>query len=458
MIKYWITIVLLFVVGFGFCSYALFQTNYAPGWDSYFYLDQVKSWMNQGALHSSRLNLIYPSLISLQYIFHDYILSYKTLTIIAYAACPPLLFVLAQKLKLSYWHSLFIALLFIANPISLYFSAQFTKNLIAACFFIGFLTTLTQKHYKTSLILVLILFFSHKLIFAIALLFVCYYIYYHFFQFRFLLIGTILTSFAVLATTLFIVAPQNLSIPHPYPYSFYQSHKEVLPIQCFIIATLCSILIVYCAVRANLANKTEPFQLALISTFAILLCPFLKWGLMDYSFRFYMTFLLLCPLLLLYTTIPKKAVKTLLIGVFIATPFINQAYKPHKQDPPYSAYKNIKETLKPIYTSTDIDLLICHKSLAEYISFHLNKDILPWGVPKSEITPNTYRLSYLPLSLKNALTNNFNDSEYTKISARYYLLKETTWKRFVTTLDTEERLKLFNWKNPITVRTNAIIK
>jgi hypothetical protein len=41
---------------------ALSVTPFANGWDSYFYLVQLKSWVEQGRMHSPEASLFYPYL------------------------------------------------------------------------------------------------------------------------------------------------------------------------------------------------------------------------------------------------------------------------------------------------------------------------------------------------------------------------------------------------------------
>jgi len=58
--------------------WALDQTPFANGWDSYFYLVQLKSLEETGRMHSPEASLIYPYLRLFYWITGDYVLGIKT--------------------------------------------------------------------------------------------------------------------------------------------------------------------------------------------------------------------------------------------------------------------------------------------------------------------------------------------------------------------------------------------
>ena len=60
-------LVLLAFISFFKTLTVLSETHFANGWDSYFYLDQLKYWVNNGELHTERYSIYYPYLIFIQF-------------------------------------------------------------------------------------------------------------------------------------------------------------------------------------------------------------------------------------------------------------------------------------------------------------------------------------------------------------------------------------------------------
>ena len=56
---------------------AFAQTPFANGWDSYFYLIQLKSWIETGHMHSPEASLIYPLMRCCVWLTGDYVSGYK---------------------------------------------------------------------------------------------------------------------------------------------------------------------------------------------------------------------------------------------------------------------------------------------------------------------------------------------------------------------------------------------
>lgn len=106
----------MFIAGVVYASIAIFKTSYAPGWDSYFYIVQVKSWVEIGTLHSERYNLIYPLLYLIHFFTLDYVLSYKLLTILSFSSFPIIVYKLLNALDVKQKHAFMVALLCLINP------------------------------------------------------------------------------------------------------------------------------------------------------------------------------------------------------------------------------------------------------------------------------------------------------------------------------------------------------
>ena len=72
-----VSLALVLVVGFIVQYISLNQSDYANGWDAYFYLLQTKSLLEDGHLVSQRISIIYPLLLVFKVLFNDYVLGWK---------------------------------------------------------------------------------------------------------------------------------------------------------------------------------------------------------------------------------------------------------------------------------------------------------------------------------------------------------------------------------------------
>jgi hypothetical protein len=117
---------------------AVYQTEYACGWDGYYYLVQVQSLNNTGVMHSPEYSLVYAPLIALHSITGNYEASYKISAVLF-----KLLFVLSEfslassLLRYSgsggreaFLTALIAAAVSAMSPSMNYFFTQFPKNLL----------------------------------------------------------------------------------------------------------------------------------------------------------------------------------------------------------------------------------------------------------------------------------------------------------------------------------------
>ena len=458
VIKNRIVLFFLFVIGVVISSYSLYQTSYAPGWDSYFYIDQVKSWFELGHLHSSRLNIIYPLLIGIQYLTGDYVLSYKILTILSYSFCAPLFFIIGKNLKLSFWHCVLLGILFLSNPASIYFASQFTKNLISIVLLLILLSQLIKRNHLLVVSLIILLGFSHKLTFALAVLIYTLHETFFFLKQKKLnyLAPFCLFPFALLG--FYVIAPHNLDFPKFHLWSLYTTHNQSLSLATFIGAVVLFSLLVLAYYKSIKNTELNPLQFSLIATCSLLLFPFLKWDLTGYSFRFLMVFLVLSPLLVSGIKIKNNKLIPLSILTLVLCYFSFTTYNPKTQDPHYVQYHYISNRLENKVISDKTGLIICHKALAEFLSFQLNRDVLPWGIPTEEVNPSTFRLVYIPSYLTRELTADLQNNLIEKITSNYYYMSEETWTAFISHRSTSDKLALLTWRNPTNIRSSALVK
>ena len=125
------------VIGSGIA--ALNRTEYANGWDGYYYLVQVQSINNTGSMHSPEYSPVYLPLIALYAITGNYITSYKLSAVIIKVLFVFSVFTLGFSLlrskpdidrQTAFFTALIAGALSAMSPSLNYFFTQFPKNLL----------------------------------------------------------------------------------------------------------------------------------------------------------------------------------------------------------------------------------------------------------------------------------------------------------------------------------------
>jgi hypothetical protein len=125
------------VIGSGIA--ALNRTEYANGWDGYYYLVQVQSINNTGSMHSPEYSPVYLPLIALYAITGNYITSYKLSAVIIKVLFVFSVFTLGFSLlrskpdidrRTAFFTALIAGALSSMSPSLNYFFTQFPKNLL----------------------------------------------------------------------------------------------------------------------------------------------------------------------------------------------------------------------------------------------------------------------------------------------------------------------------------------
>jgi len=118
---------------------ALSRTEYANGWDGYYYLVQVQSLHNTGSMHSPEYSLVYLPLIALHAITGNYITSYKLNAVLIESIFVLSVFTLGFSLlksksnvdtRTAFFAALIAGALSAMSPSLNYFFTQFPKNLL----------------------------------------------------------------------------------------------------------------------------------------------------------------------------------------------------------------------------------------------------------------------------------------------------------------------------------------
>jgi hypothetical protein len=144
--------------------------------------------------------------------------------------------------------------------------------------------------------------------------------------------------------------------------------------------------------------------------------------------------------------------------VLIACSFFSyRSYDASKHDPPYKLYSNVAEQILSNVGADSCELIIAHKSLAEYIVYSTGVDAMSW-IPEYEIADS--RLWRIAEGVKDVQFNFYLDSADVsfvhRLTPSYSLIREDCWQRFILNVrkdGNEEMLRdLTTWKNPSRLR------
>jgi hypothetical protein len=471
--------------------YAFTGSTYANGWDSYFYLVQLKSWVETGVMHSPEASLFYPFVRSIQFIFGDYVLAFKA----AVALLCGFFAVMAWRISA---YRLWAAIFLLFSPQLTWFAAQYPKNLfgmvlllpLIACLLDAFQSAGWPAARQASCIagLLLLNYLGHRFTFALGILACASFGGALYWRER---LGSIpifrkKTGLALIVALILLTVGLpglahytdfgRLSGTFTYkvqfaPWSFVQDYGYAR-IGLFwglelAFAVFCWLFLVSKLVRQK---QSARFWAALPWTILLsaLLFPFLQWSPTGLSFRAFALFVLLAPLAFFaQQTVQKDTPKAwwatgLAAIVFFAMPC---TYDHRLHDPDYAFYARITPKImlfleKQPQTLTS-NLLIAHNSLAEYFTFSTGVDAMPW-LPEYAIGKESLWRICVGVSPQYLQYYGCDTSKMLDLGRDYVFLREIDWKNAAEAAkkaeDDDFLDRLDNWKNPNKTRPNWLLR
>ncbi len=451
----------LFIISLLIRWQALNQTSFANGWDSYFYLDQVKHLIEHGELHTARVSILYPLLQVIQWFTQDYILSYKVLSSIIISIIPVLFFFIGKKISSSFYWGLVLGAFMIFSPHLTFFGSQYLKNTLGIVFLLLTLQSLLERKIILSILCVILSFLTHKLTGGLSI--VLFYLFFvingpkrSFVTNLFLLITPWITLvlFGMFSSRL---SSEIILQPSFMPLKLIALYKESMS-SLWIIEIILLLLLLF--ITGITLTKQHKGIILIWFLLIFMLFPFLEWNTQGLSLRLTLLLFVLSPILLLcLKTAINKYVVYVLGGLLIGLSFFSwKNYSPEKHDPNYPFYETLSHRIEPVLLKKDIQELVAHKSLAEFLSFHLEKDVMPW-VPEEDLTNNLWRVGY-GLSEQN-LHYYLRDktSSFYALAGNYFLIKEQEWSNLLKKVQQDDKTlytDLTNWKNPSRAKPNFL--
>lgn len=462
------TAFVLFGASITFRYLALNQTPYANGWDSYFYINQIKSFMEEGKMDVPDVSLVYPLMMVIQLFTDNYELSYKILAGILAGTFTMSMFLLALKWSNDCKTALIPGCLSLFSPHLTYFAAQYPKNLLGVIFFIWLLYSADSKNRIYPILLLILNFFGHRVTAVLGFLYLL--------TNTFLKKATKLSPYVLILVIVLLVGagfflPGILNLfdverfqgvlsarPQFAPYSFVRTFGFEL------ISPLWLAEIIVCCIVFIAAAVFRPTALILI--LSLLIFPFLEWTIQGPAFRFFLIFILLCPILLtfLFRSFGRKYVRESICVVFVVGSFFSYtSYDPARHDPPYKLYSIIGREILAKVPADSFELIIAHKSLAEYIVYSTDIDAMSW-IPEYKVEENSlWRIAEGVRDIQFSFYLDPEDRAFVhRLTPSYSLVREDRWEKFMMRVkeDGNEELleELTNWKNPDKVRPYFMLR
>jgi hypothetical protein len=470
----------LFVASFMLRLIAYGQTPYANGSDSYFYLIQIKGFMEEGSMHSSDVSLIYPLMISIQWLSGDYVLSYKITCALLAGIFSVLCFLFCKKWSRRKSASIVLGCFTLFSPHLTYFAGQYPKNMLGLILFVLLIMYVNHKKILVPLAILLLNFFGHRLT---AILSICYGVLYVLLKKKptsifigivaifivFLLAGIFLPGILSFADLERFENTFSLS-PHFSPFTFINTFGQSLlsPFWEIEIVFVCVLQLMAIAWTIYLLwkKKADPLFATLTTATVFLIFPFLHWSMESIGYRLFLVYVLITPLLISYSkNIFSKHMGITIGGVLVVCSiFSYKSYNPDKHDPPYKLYEIISKRTVANVSKDSIELIIAHKSLAEFLTFTTGLDAMPW-IPEYPIDDNKlWRIAtgLSELQLKFYLKEESNKGIYYRLSSNYFLIKEKDWKMLMQRIQEDKDMELLEqlntWRNPSKVRPYYLLK
>jgi len=458
------------LLSFAFRYLALNQTDFGNGWDSYFYLVQIQAWHDTGNMHSPEWTLFYPLLLLVDLFTSDYVASVKILSALLASVFTWLVFVIGDKIQSSKTIVVFASAYTVFSPELTYFSAQWPKNLLGVILLMTLLFALWKNNWKWVVFFLIVGFFGHRMTAVLGLGIIIFTAFRKHISVK-VWIGLFVLLCITLLSIQFIPGLLNLKdiqrLNHLVSFSLQfpvNSFNQLFGIEKISIAWQIEIwitFIVACLAIVRLFfNSTASTREAIISLlilFTLLWLPFYYWEVGNAAYRFFHVGILLTPLFLIFLTPTERGVyiKYLIPVIIVASFFSWKSYNPAQHDPNYALYKLVTtKTLEQIQQSKNKpELIIAHKSLAEFYSFSTKTDAMPW-IPDYTVASNKlWRIAVLPYS---KLFEHYTKQKPLHLTNNYYFVQETQWQQFVTQLKTNENESLVSehltWQNPNEIR------
>lgn len=433
--------------------------------------------VEEGEMHSPDSSPVYLLLKWIYYLCGNYELAFQHLcaglgALFASFAC-----ILSLQISKSLFPTICIGMWCLASPTLAFFAANFPKNLLGVDFLLLLLAATMRKNPTSGSIAFFLTAIGHRMTAGLGLFFIGF----RFVSLRNLLLivlaGGVLFALSFVIPGLlhfsdlerfdsaFSAVPQLPHLSFPKLLNLTETQPiwvvEILLSGLLWLWTLFSLLFRPLNFGEHYRWYRGVFLLSLILFF-----PFLTIDVTSMGYRFFLTGMLLTPILLMgwlhHHGLPIRivgfSVLIVLAGWGLGTIDTQQF------DPAYGRYSTIAERVSNNFTEKQPELIIAHKGLAEVITFKTGIDALPW-LPEYEIAPDRlYRIASEVSDFEiEAVLKRPLGKRTMKLGIFYLLLPEIDWQEFVGRVEsrgTDEELleRIHQWQNPMEMRPAFLLR
>ncbi len=159
--------------------------------------------------------------------------------------------------------------------------------------------------------------------------------------------------------------------------------------------------------------------------------------------------------------------KLITLALLIAAFFSWKTYNPEKHDPDYAFYQVLKNGIARHFSRIPEkrpELLIAHNALAEYLTFELKTDVMPWLPEYSVDSSRLWRVAagIPPSFMQHYFSNEIPADKVIYLGGGYHLLPEHNWQKVIQKAKTEQDsdflIVAYSWQNPHQIRPGWLLK
>jgi hypothetical protein len=260
------------------------------------------------------------------------------------------------------------------------------------------------------------------------------------------------------------------SYPQFAPYSFVKTFGAEL-ISGYWLAEIVSVCIVFAVAVVyagvqTVRKKIDHRMTTLLIILMVLIFPFFEWSLEGPAFRLLFVFILVCPLLTVFLIKDLRnsyVTGVLCVSFLLAGLLSYKSYRPGKHDPPYGVYNVAAQHITSTVDMSTCELIIAHKSLAEYIVYATGIDAMSW-IPEYEIEAE--KLWRVAADVKDIQFSFYLEAKdlglIHRLSPSYCFIREDIWKKFLGNVEKDHNTALLEelrgWRNPDKMRPYFMLK
>lgn len=439
---------------------AVNQTSHPTGWDGYYYVMQVHSWITYGHLQSPDFSLIYPFLTGITLIVGDFILGFKIgVAMLSGMLIGAVFFYLHKRSVPLVWICIACGYL-IFSPLTTYFLMQFPKNTLGLIFLILFVH-FTSVRWAAFLFLAATV-LTHRMTGGFAVIGVAMYL------FRSVSWKWIAGGAAAVAAVGFLPGIIHISdlqrfsgqftwMPQWAPLSYQMNFNKSLSVWFMAdlaLITIFSLTAFWLLIKNRRQLSLETLiwiPVALIAVF-----PFFEF----YPGAIAQRFFLVAPvafIMIMQFKEPPKLTWAVVPIILIISLFSHRSYRPRVFDPPNLKFTSIAGRLTKYYDPNNYPLVVAHKSLAEIIIFRTDFDALNWLPP--EDMDSTHVLRLITGVIYSDFREYLDDADVKQIrmmASGYLAAPEVVWQKFVKKVkaanDKPVLARIFRNTNPMEAR------